>query len=320
MQRVGLDLANGFIKVCAEGQSPLVYENRLKQLSEAELSFMGGSTDTTYEVHGELYQVSNDGISSGGRDSDRYLTEQYLVECLIALSRVATEPDVVLCIGLPGRDYQNKELRQSIINLLKGCYEVKVDGVPKIINIEEVKVIYEPLGTLLTVIYNSNLAVIGDRDQYTYLTIDIGYGTTDLLGTKQGVRPTKLACADVGMMDCMSHYLTLINNRMIAEGDNARFNQEDVTLLFKSEIKKYGRIYNFEAELDRAKDYTAKLVASRIKQCGVNLNDYDRVIYTGGGSLALKDYLNKPHNARMTQKAQTGNSEGYLRYLQIRGV
>ena len=165
MQRVGLDLANGFIKVSVEGQKPLVYENRLTQLNGTEFSVMGLEQDTIYEVMGEKYQISPTGISSGGRNSDRYLTEQYLVECLIALSRVTTEVDVSLCVGLPARDYQTTGLREKIADQLTGCHEVKVNDEAKIINIESVKVTYEPLGTLLTVIYDNNLQVIGDRDQ-----------------------------------------------------------------------------------------------------------------------------------------------------------
>ena len=320
MQRVGLDLANGFIKVSVEGQKPLVYENRLTQLNGTEFSVMGLEQDTIYEVMGEKYQISPTGISSGGRNSDRYLTEQYLVECLIALSRVTTEADVSLCVGLPARDYQTTGLREKIADQLTGCHEVKVNDEAKIINIESVKVTYEPLGTLLTVIYDNNLQVIGDRDQYSYLIIDIGFGTTDILGTKQGIRPTKIAHAEVGMMDCLNHYLTLINNRMKSEGDNSRFDANDVTLMLKSEVRKYGRVYDFSHELERAKNYTAKLVESNISQAGVNLNDYDRVLYTGGGATALHHYLSMPHNARLNPQAQIGNAVGYLKYLQLRGA
>ena len=105
-QRVGLDLANGFIKVAHSDGKRLVYENRLTQLTGLEFNALDSGDDATiYEVMGEKYQLSETGISSGGRNSDRYLTDQYLIECLIALAQVVTERDVVLCLGLPCRDY-----------------------------------------------------------------------------------------------------------------------------------------------------------------------------------------------------------------------
>ena len=107
---------------------------------------------------------------------------------------------------------------------------------------------------------------------------------------------------------------------MKSEGDSSRFDANDVTLMLKSEVRKYGRVYDFSHELERAKNYTAKLVESNISQAGVNLNDYDRVLYTGGGATALRHYLSMPHNARLNPQAQVGNAVGYLKYLQLRGA
>jgi hypothetical protein len=126
--------------------------------------------------------------------------------------------------------------------------------------------------------------------------------------------------ADAGMMDALNQYLTLINQRMAAENDKARFKADDVTLKLNTTVKKYGRTYDFSQELERAKQYAAKLIESHISQAGVNLNDYDRVLYTGGGSVALRNYLSMPHNARVNPRAQVGNAEGYVKFLSLKGV
>ena len=44
------------------------------------------------------------------------------------------------------------------------------------------------------------------------------------------------------------------------------------------------------------------------------------VLYTGGGSVALSNYLSMPHNARVNPRAQLGNAEGYVKYLSLKGV
>lgn len=319
-QRVGLDLANGFIKVALENGTNLVYENRLTQLTGLEFDALDVNNETVYEVNGERYILSKTGISSGGRSSDRYFSPQYLIECLIALSQVVTEQDVVLCVGLPCRDYLIPGLRDRMRDMLIGSYEVKINGKPKIIHIEHVEVTCEPLGSLLNVIYDSECRPVGDRNDYSYLVIDIGFGTTDILGTKDGIRPVKLDYADVGIMDALNHYLTLINQRMADDGNAGRFAADDVTLMLQTDVRKYGRSFDFSPELVRAKQYAAKLIEAKINQSGVNLNDYDRVLFTGGGAVALREHLTIPHNARINPRAQIGNAQGYVKFLQLKGV
>lgn len=178
----------------------------------------------------------------------------------------------------------------------------------------------EPLGSLLNVIYDSECRPVGDRNDYSYLVIDIGFGTTDILGTKDGIRPVKLDYADVGIMDALNHYLTLINQRMADDGNAGRFAADDVTLMLQTDVRKYGRSFDFSPELVRAKQYAAKLIEAKINQSGVNLNDYDRVLFTGGGAVALREHLTIPHNARINPRAQIGNAQGYVKFLQLKGV
>ena len=104
-QKIGLEVANGFIKVVSN-DTEITYPNKVKQLTGIEFNVLG-DLGVVYEYEGKQYILDDKGISSGGRSSKRYLTEDYLLEMLIAISQVMTDRNVSLTIGVPCRDCEN---------------------------------------------------------------------------------------------------------------------------------------------------------------------------------------------------------------------
>ena len=117
-QKIGLEIANGYIKVVSD-DSEAVYPNRLKMLTGSEFS-LTGTIGTVYEFNNKKYILDEKGDSSGGRSADRYLSEDYLLETLVAVSQVIKERNVALTIGVPCRDFEVKDLKTKITNHLKG--------------------------------------------------------------------------------------------------------------------------------------------------------------------------------------------------------
>ena len=97
-QKIGLEVANGFIKVVSN-DSELIYPNKVKKLTGIEFNVLG-DLGVIYEYEGERYMLDEKGISSGGRSSNRYLTDDYLLEMLIAISQVITDRNISLTIGV----------------------------------------------------------------------------------------------------------------------------------------------------------------------------------------------------------------------------
>ena len=110
-QKIGLEVANGFIKIVSNN-TELTYPNRLKKLTGSEFNIVGG-LGTIYEYEGKQYILDTTGTSSGGRSSDRYLSKEYLLELLIAVTQVITERNVALTIGIPCRDFGNTDLKKK---------------------------------------------------------------------------------------------------------------------------------------------------------------------------------------------------------------
>ncbi len=161
-QKIGLEVANGYIKVVSD-DIEISYPNRLKMLTGEEFDVVG-TLGSIYEFEGDQYIIDSTGTSSGGRNSNRYLTKEYLLEALVAISQVIKERNIVITVGVPCRDFRKEQLKESIINNLKGRHELKVIKGKTTerfeINILEVFVVVEPMGTLCDYVFNNKFEIV----------------------------------------------------------------------------------------------------------------------------------------------------------------
>lgn len=317
-QNIGLEVANGFIKIVSN-DTELIYPNKLKQLTGTEFNVLG-DLGTIYEYEGRKYLLDPKGISSGGRNSNRYLTKDYRLEMLIAISQVITERNVSLTIGVPCRDFENVSLKSKIEGNLKGRHIInKINNGESeefVININKLHIVCEPLGTLCDFVFDEKLQIVNDRNKFNYVIIDIGYSTTDILAT-DGLKVDKLAGDDIGCMDIINDYVRLMNAKF--QGSDFHFTADDVSSDIATTVRKYGKTFIFEDELNTVKDIVASKLDASIRQSGINLSHYDRIIYTGGGALALKNHIQLRKNAIIYPDAQIANARGFYKFSLIKG-
>jgi hypothetical protein len=239
----------------------------------------------------------------------------------VAVSQVIKERNVALTIGVPCRDFEVKDLKTKIANHLKGRHVLYISNNLEeekeeyIINIEDVYVVVEPLGTLCEFVFNDKLQIVNNRDNFSYVIIDIGYSTTDILATN-GLRIDKIFGEDIGCMDISNDYVRAINK---LQGDNRySFTLDDVTLENKAIVEKYGEKFDFTDTLNEIKASFVRRLDTSIKKSGINKNNYDRIIYTGGGALALKEQIKLGHNEVIYCDAQLANARGFWKFTSIK--
>ena len=306
MQFIGIEAANSSTKVVS-GDVVKNYDNRLKQLYRQELTIMNGKSDTVYTYSGQRYVLSDKGITSGGRNSKRYSTQEYLLQTLIGIAEVQKERDIVLVTGLPCSDYLSEQAIKSTVKTLKGNHEIMVGNKKHEIHIHEVFVIPQPLGTLIDFMFDDNLKIVNNRDKSKWLVIDIGRGTTDIL-LCEGMKAERIIGTDIGSMDITNLYLDCINDRFA--NTDYEFTRVDVGNNNNCIINKYEQTFDFSEELDMAKKEVSRQIMTFISDSGISFKMADRIIYTGGTSIALKDYLQINENAKIYKHAQTGNARG----------
>jgi hypothetical protein len=310
-QIIGLEAANGFTKTVTNAKVD-TYENRLLRRHGREMALLGGKTqETEYTYMGERYVLSNKGSTSGGRNMKRYTTKEFLIENLVAISRVQKEKNVILTTGLPCEDYNDPALIAQTKSRLLGNHTIYKGETKHDIKVVEVHVIPQPLGTLIDFMFDGNLQVINGRNEYKYLVIDIGRGTTDIL-LSDGMTAETLIGADIGCMDISNLYLQYINQDYA--GRDFRFTLEDIGVNNQSKINKYEQTFDFSKHLAVAKEEIHKQIMTFINDSGISFKMADRVIYTGGGSKALDGHLPVAENIKVHPHAQTGNARGYFKF------
>lgn len=311
MSVLGLDIANRSIKAkSATGEA--CYINRLQPIYGMENELI--SVDKViYEYEGQKYAITGKGLSSGGRNSKRYFTKEYLVELLIAVTKVTNEMSVDIVLPLPCEDYKNKGLLDEIRQHLLGKYKIKVNDVNRLIHVNSIRFISQPYGTLVDYLFDREGKLIESRAKYKYVICDIGSGTTDIICT-DGVRLEKVIGCNIGCMDIMNRYLDNINSTRT----DIKITRDDITGNFKSHIEKYEEIYDFTDELNRAKLSVVNEIKTFINDSGIDMMLYDRILYCGGGSILLEKDLITQKNEKLYPNAQKSNARGAYLYGVIR--
>ena len=319
-EQIALDLANGFIKV--SNKETLCYENKLRRIKHNDFSVFTQSDETVYTFQDNQYVLDPvGGITSGGRNNLRYGTDQYLLECLIAISKVTDKVDISLTIGLPCKDHGNSEIEEKIINKLKGTHVLKVknrkDGAEekgRVIDIKDVTILCEPVGTLLDLVIDEKLNIVSDFENLKFLIIDIGHGTMDIVESN-GLNIINKHNANIGGMTLVQDYLERINANHSESGKV--FKESDITITPKAKINKYQKEWDFSEELESSKKYVATEITSIISQKGYAYEDYDLVVFAGGCCLQIEDYLQLPVNGVIHENCQISNVNGYRKFSKI---
>lgn len=320
-EQVALDLANGFIKVSNNGKT-VCYENKLRRIKHNDFSVIKSEDKTIYNFDNNQYVLDPvGGITSGGRNNQRYGTDQYLLESLIAISNVTDKVDISLTIGLPCKDHGNSEIEKKIIEkLTNGPHVLKIkrgsnqEEVGRVIDIKDVTILCEPVGTLLDLMIDEKLNLVSQLQDLKFLIIDIGHGTMDIVET-HGLNVINKDHANIGGMTLVQDYLERINANHSETG--MVFKESDITIIPKAKINKYQKEWNFNKELESAKKTVANEITSTISQKGYAYEDYDAVVFTGGCCLQVNGYLQLPVNGVIHENCQTANVNGYDKYARI---
>ena len=317
LEQIALDLANGFIKVA--NKETLCYENKLRRTRHNEFSVLTQFNETIYTFEGNQYVLDPVGeITSGGRNNSRYGSDQYLLECLIAISKVTDKVDISLTIGLPCKDHGNDTIKKNIVDKLVGSHILKIkkndSEVARVLEIKDVTILCEPVGTLLDLIVDENLHIVPELEESKFLIVDIGHGTMDIIETN-GLHITNKDHANIGGMTLVQDYLERINAKYSDTGKV--FKESDVTIIPKNKINRYNEEWDFSQELTNSKKHIANEITSIISQKGYAYENYDLVVFTGGCCLQINDYLAVPSNGVIHENCQTANVNGYKKYAHI---
>ena len=320
LANVFLDNGNGNEKAKSDTKE-VIYPNRLKVYDENPLhtNLLSNSNkrETVYEVNGKKYVVDQNGMGSGSRNENRYETDLYYAEAMIAISKVTEKEKISLGFALPAEHYKDDEIVSKVKQRFLNEHEILVDGVRHKFNVDSVYVLPQAYLCLVDYILEDDFSIRNDKHKNTYLCIDIGAGTLDIV-TTNGLKITSADGGNIGSMDFNKKYLARIKNNPMVVSDKAKFTIDDIDFIPQKIFRKREKQYDFTKEYEETCKELADQVSYYLNKNGIDFSDYDRILYCGGTTLLIQDHLYLPNNAKIYPDSIMGNVRGGQKFVAYR--
>ncbi|RBW68238.1 plasmid segregation protein ParM domain-containing protein [Bacillus taeanensis] len=341
MKTFVFDVGNGFVKGKSVKKTFIAPSSIVKETSLGDSSISGLSSELNSETQYHTFQspldegesyVWGEGIKYAVEASDlittythnnRYESKRFKLLCEFILAELASDfeeeiLDVIVVTGLPSKEVKTED-DKKLKNFLKGKHLVTRDGVEKVINVKDVRIIEQPLGTLLNLYMNDDSQLHKNLKTNTISVIDFGAGTT-ILDTFKNLKrlDTESDTYYEGMIDIYKsitndlvrkHNIKGLDISLVEEGY-----QNDCTAKLSERIR-----YPFHDEADKAvKNFVEKII-SNIDRTLSRRDHIDEFIVTGGGAHIIKDEFKKAFGEEsliIVKDAQLANVEGYFKFAQ----
>jgi len=329
MEILGIDVGFGFTKA-TNGNDFVIFKSIFGDATDIQFRLSIGSAafvenlhvtieDQSYFIGDFAEQQSN--VRQFTLYQERLLTEFAKILSLTAAGSI-TDKYVPLNVvtGLP-IGYL-KQYHQQFVKILTGHHDItfhQPDGtkILKKININKVKMLPQPLGSVLNLLMDDNGKIVNkDLAKQKIGVVDIGFRTTDfsifdrLRYIERGSTTT-----DTGI----SKSFSIISKKLREESGVSI----EVYRLYKAvetgSIKILGKEYNISKLRDQVFAHSAGNIANDIERLWAEDWDIDTIVLTGGGSMELAKYL-QPLIAgnvipvKNSIDTRLNNVQGYFKY------
>lgn len=328
MKNFGIDFGNGYVKAVSDKGSFVIPSLiAIKELEDNAVSatfkndfrintFKRKSDDYEY-YFGEdlLLEVDEEDVLTTSSNNKRYNTVVFQQMAEFALAELASyeeesKVDVRLVTGMPSNEIGFSTLKKDFQTFLEGVHVVSRNGKDIIIDVQEVIIIQQPLGTLFNIYLNDKSQVHDDFKYGNIVVIDFGSGTTIIdeyknmkraggKTIKNGMRnfykniAKTLSTRCEQDVDPLNIEEGIRNGKFLAEFGQSRLNFRDI----------------FDREVIKKLNETLSAYEDTVNEQGVTA-----FVTTGGGANVFNDALKKQkENFVPTDNSQMATANGYLK-------
>ncbi len=302
MQVLGIDVGFGFTKAY-DGVNNIIFNSVMGDATDIQFRASLGHTSPADNIHisldgkeyfiGEFAQRQSH-ITDYTLDQDKLIEQFVKVMAITAAglcSSISSQPmNVVtgLPVGFLKRD--SGRLKQ----IIHGNHEITFHHpgkppVTKSIHIDKVAVIPQPIGSIFNLIFDE-FGKMRDKElgRQKLGVVDIGFKTTDysIFDHLQYIERGS-ATMDTGMSKCFS----VIANKLHQESSVTIELYRLFEFIDSGLVKIRGQEYNISNLKKRVFAHAASAIASDLNRLWHNDWDMDTVILSGGGSVALGEFL-----------------------------
>ncbi len=327
---LGIDIGFGFTKA-TNGKESLVFKSVLGEATDIQFKeslLTGGESEEHLQIEvegktfflGELAERQSN-VRFFTLDQGQFISRFAKTLALAAAARlVGAHIPVNLVTGLPIGYY--KEHREELARILQGEHKVAfTDGSgkrqEKVININKVRVIPQPFGSLFNLMIN-DLGDLGNKEMVKEKVgiIDVGFRTSDytvcdkLRYSERGSRTS-----DSGIARAFNIIATKLREKSGINVELYRLYEA----VDRGSIKIRGKDYDLKALTDQVFSQLATAVANEVDRLWTDDWDIDHMVITGGGGAVLARYLEPLLNGHVlpldpAKDARLANVEGYWKF------
>ncbi|MEA1966742.1 MAG: ParM/StbA family protein [Thermodesulfobacteriota bacterium] len=329
MEIIGIDVGFGFTKAY-NGTNSVIFKSIMGDATEIQFNPLIGKETSASNLHitmdDKSYFIGNfaelqSSIREFTLDQDKLLSD-FVKFLAITAAGVCCDETVPLKVvsGLPvgflKRDY--KKFTKAITGHHKITFHNQNGkDVTKTININKIHIIPQPIGSIFNLIFD-DYGKISNRElsMQKLGVVDIGFRTTDFsIFDHLKYIERSSTTMDTGISKCFS----VIANKLREEsGVNVELYRM-FNFIEKGMIKIRGKEYNISNLTKRVFTHAASAIATDLNRLWEDDWDIDSIILSGGGSMALAEYLQTQIQGNIipianNTDARLNNVHGYLKF------
>lgn len=259
----------------------------------------------------------------------RYSTHEFKLLANFALGELAKDYDaknnfltVKVVTGVPSDDFNESSVK-DLIKALDGRHTITIDDISYTIDVKEVQVIPQSVGTVYNELLNNQGEINPEKEHYLeeeITVVDIGGGTI-LIDTLKNMN---LATKTQFTTGIYTLYDMIIERAKAKGSEYSSLTAYDVEVILRESDDTNGYFFkpnkNVSLEITQIvqsvrKRYTKELI-NKINKTKKSTSSTDTMLITGGGAnLVEKDEIKKRFEfVLFAENSETANSKGFFKY------
>ncbi len=301
MQVLGIDVGFGFTKAY-DGVNNIIFNSVMGDATDIQFQASLGTTSPADNIHisidGKEYFIG-EFAQRQSHITDYTLDQEKLIQQFVKVMAItaaglctSTSQPMNVVTGLPVGFLKRDSGRLK--QIIHGNHEISFHTlgqapVTKAIHIDKVAVIPQPIGSIFNLIFDE-FGKMKDKglSRQKLGVVDIGFKTTDysIFDHLQYIERGS-STMDTGMSKCFS----VIANKLYQESSVTIELYRMFQFIDSALVKIRGQEYNISNLKKRVFSHAASAIASDLNRLWHNDWDLDTVILSGGGSVALGEFL-----------------------------
>ncbi|MFW6145505.1 MAG: hypothetical protein ACOC4Y_01770 [bacterium] len=217
--------------------------------------------------------------------------------------------NVNVVTGLPVSEYSD-DLKGQLIDQLSGKHEFKLNSQTYGINVNQVKVIPQPLGTLFTELLTEHGKILSP--EYTEIKvgiIDIGHRTSDFVVADKLDYIDRLSTTSETALSTAYKYIA----RELNDKYGVNVTLQQIPELAETKTFNDDNIFGL---VSNAHQFAASKIVSEVQSLW-DVWSLEKILLTGGGGSALHKYINeKIEDVELVTNSQLSNVRGFFKVAQ----